>query len=99
MHRKTLAEVYWKMGDREAAMEQMIELLDRYHDSFRKAHFADLYFVMGKPEQAYRWLEKAIEAKEGNILFYGVLPTLKKFRSEPRFRKLYKKINHPLYLD
>jgi TolB-like protein/Flp pilus assembly protein TadD len=99
MHRKTLAEVYWNIGDREAAMEQVIELLDRYHDSFRKAHFADLYFVMGKPEQAYRWLEKAIEAKEGNILFYGVLPTLKKYQKEPRFRELYKKINHPLYVD
>jgi tetratricopeptide (TPR) repeat protein len=69
MHWKTLAEVYWNIGDREAAMEQVIELLDRYHDSFRKAHFADLYFVMGKPDHAYRWLKKAIEAKEGNILF------------------------------
>ena len=99
MHRKTLAEVYWNIGDREAAMEQVIELLDRYHDSFRKVHFADLYFVMGKPEQAYRWLEKAIEAKEGNVLFYGVLPNLKKYQQEPRFRELYKKINHPLYVD
>ena len=99
MHRKTLAEVYWNIGDREAAMEQVIELLDRYHDSFRKAHFADLYFVMGKPDHAYRWLEKAIEAKEGNVLFYGALPTLKKYQSQPRFRELFKKINHPLYVD
>jgi TolB-like protein/Tfp pilus assembly protein PilF len=99
MHRKTLAEVYWNIGDREAAMEQVIELLDRYHDSFRKAHFADLYFVMGKPDHAYRWLQKAIEAKEGNVLFYGVLPNLKKYQQEPRFRELYKKINHPLYVD
>ena len=99
MHRKTLAEVYWNIGDREAAMEQVIELLDRYHHSFRKVHFADLYFVMGKPEQAYRWLEKAIEAKEGNVLFYGALPTLKKYQSQPRFRELFKKINHPLYVD
>ena len=99
MHRKTLAEVYWNIGDREAAMEQVIELLDRYHDSFRKAHFADLYFVMEKPDHAYRWLEKAFKAKEGHVLFYGNLPTLKKYQSQPRFRELYKKINHPLYVD
>ena len=99
MHRKTLAEVYWKMGDKEAAMEQVMELLDRYHDSFNKSHFADLYFIMGKPDHAYRWLEKAFEAKEGNVLFYGNLPMLKKYQQEPRFRELYKKINHPLYVD
>jgi len=99
MHRKTLAEVFWKMGDKEAAMEQVMELLDRYHDSFNKSHFADLYFVMGKPDHAYRWLKKAFEAKEGNVLFYGNLPTLKKFQKEPRFRELFKQINHPLYLD
>jgi hypothetical protein len=54
---------------------------------------------MGKPDHAYRWLQKAIEAKEGNVLFYGVLPNLKKYQQEPRFRELYKKINHPLYVD
>jgi TolB-like protein/thioredoxin-like negative regulator of GroEL len=99
MHRKTLAEMYWKTGDKEAAMEQMMVLLDQYHDSFNKSHFADLYFVMGKPDHAYRWLEKAFKAKEGHVLFYGNLPTLKKYQSQPRFRELYKKINHPLYVD
>ncbi|MDE2644015.1 MAG: hypothetical protein OSB55_14880 [Verrucomicrobiota bacterium] len=39
------------------------------------------------------------EAKEGNVLFYGVLPNLKKHQQEPHFRELYKKINHPLYVD
>ncbi len=80
-------------------MEQMMVLLDQYHDSFNKSHFADLYFVMGKPDHAYRWLEKAFKAKEGHVLFYGNLPTLKKYQSQPRFRELYKKINHPLYVD
>ena len=37
---------------------KLIELLDRYHDSYEKARFAELFFVMGKHENGYQWLEE-----------------------------------------
>jgi len=99
MNRKVLSEVLLKQGNREAALEQLILLLEGYHDTMNKAHFAETFFVMGMPEQGYRWLEKAIEAREGWAVFYGTFPSLKKYQQEPRFRELYKKIDHPLYVD
>jgi len=99
MNRKVLANVYMKQGNREAALEQVVLLFEGFHDTMNKAHFAESFFVMGMPEQGYRWLEKAIEAKEGWVSFYANTPSLEKYQQEPRFRELYKKINHPLYVD
>ncbi|MDB4668679.1 TIR domain-containing protein [bacterium] len=99
MHRKTLLEVYLKMGNREAALEQMVNLLGTFHDTLNNCHFAETFFLLGKPEQGYQWLEKGIQAKESWVAMYGNLPSLKKYQNEPRFRELYKKINHPLYVD
>ena len=99
MHRKTLLEVYLKTGNREAALEQMVDLLGTFHDTLNNCHFAETFFLLGKPEQGYQWLEKGIQAKESWVAMYGNLPSLKKYQNEPRFRELYKKINHPLYVD
>jgi len=99
MNRKVLANVYLKQGNREAALEQMVFLLEGYHDIMNKGHFAESFFIMDMPKQGYRWLEKSIEANEGWALFYANVPSLKKHQQEPRFRELYKKINHPLFVD
>ncbi len=99
MHRKTLLEVYLKMGNREAALEQMVDLLGTFHNTLNNCHFAETFFLMGKPELGYQWLEKGIQAKETWVAMYGNLPSLKKYQSESRFRELFKKINHPLYVD
>ena len=80
-------------------MEQVIEILDRYHDSYEKSRFAELFFAMGKKENAYRWLGKAIEAKESTVPRLANTRELRNVQSEPRFREFYKKINHPMYLD
>ena len=99
MNRKVLSEVLLKQGNREAALEQLVSLLERYHDTMNKSHFADLFFVVGMQEEGFRWLEKAIDAKEGWVLFYANFPDLKQYRKNPRFREMFKKINHPLYTN
>jgi len=97
--RQTLFEVHWKNGDREAAKDQLIELLDSYHDSFIKTRFAEIYFLMGRTDHAYRWLEKGFESRESTVPGYANDRKFLKLRKEPRFRELFKKINHPLYVD
>ena len=99
MHRKTLLEVYLKMGNREAALDQMVDLLESFDGILNDCHFADTFFLLGKNEEGYRRLEMGIEARETWAASYGSLPSLKKFQQEPRFRELYKKIGHPLYMD
>ena len=54
---------------------------------------------MDRPEYAYRWLEKAIEKKESLVPHYATDSALRKYHSEPRFRELYKKINHPMFVE
>ena len=97
--RKALFKIHWFAGRREEAKDQLIELLDRFHDSYGSCHFAEMYFLMGKEERAYHWLQKAIDAKESFVPLAGVNPSLKKYHSQPRFRELFKTINHPMYVD
>ena len=97
--RQTLFEVHWRNGDREAAKDQLIELLDSYHDSFIKTRFAEIYFLMGKTDHAYRWLEKGFENRESTVPGYANDRKFLELRKEPRFRELFKKISHPLYVD
>ena len=99
MHRKTLLEVYLKMGNREAALDQMVDLLESFDGVLNNCHLADTFFLLGKNEEGYRRLEKGIEARETWATTYGSMPFLKKVMQEPRFRELYKKIDHPLYVD
>ena len=94
-----LFDLYWESNAREKAFNCLVELLDKHHDTFQRAGFANIYFIMDRPEDAYRWLEKAIEHRESLVPHYATYPSLKKFQSQPRFRELYKKINHPLYVD
>ena len=89
--RQALFEVHWRNGDREAAKDQLIELLDIYHDSLSKTRFAEIYFLMGKTDHAYRWLEKGFENRESTVPGYANDRKFLELRKEPRFRELYKK--------
>ena len=99
MNNYTLVELYWRKGKKEEAMLQVIEILDRYYDSYEKSRFAELFFLIGKKENAYRWLEKGIEERESTVTRLADESELRDIQSEQRFRDLFKKINHPLYRD
>ena len=94
-----LFESYWRLGESEKAKEQLIFLLSRYSESFPKAVFAKLFYLMGEKDEALRWLTMAFEYNETQVLSIGVDPNYSEFQSEPQFREMYKKINHPMYVD
>ena len=97
--RWSLFNVHWAAGDHELAKDQLIELHARFNDSLSKVRFAELYFVMGKQDIAYELLEKGIKVREGPAYFTAVIPSMKEFQQQPRFRELFKRINHPAYVD
>jgi len=99
MNYYTLVELYWRKEKKEEAMLQVIEILDRYYNSYEKSRFAELFFLIGKKENAYRWLEKGIEERESTVTRLADEKGLRGVQSEQRFRDLFKKINHPLYRD
>jgi hypothetical protein len=54
---------------------------------------------MGKTDDGYRWLEKSIQLRESFIFQLPTDPNFEELQKQPRFRELFKKINHPLYVD
>ena len=46
--RQTLFDVHWRNGNREKAKDRLIELLDKYHNSFRNNAIARIYFFDGQ---------------------------------------------------
>jgi tetratricopeptide (TPR) repeat protein len=94
-----LFELNWRFNNREKALRNLIELLDLHQGSIQSTVIAGLYFTMDEPEYAYRWLQKAIDNRESLVTYMGTDPRYRNFQSQPRFRELYKKINHPLYVD
>ena len=94
-----LFECYWRLDENEKAKDQLIFLLSRHHESFPKAIFAHLFYSMGEKEEAFRWLSMAFELNETQVLDIGVNPRHSEFQSELKFREMYKKINHPMYIN
>jgi len=95
----TLFELSSKAGNKEQASEYVIELLDKYKDTINRSLIAEIYFQMGKMDDGFRWLEKSAEIREPSLVLLANGRQLKHLEKEPRFRKLFKKINHPLYVD
>ena len=96
---KLLFDLNWRANSREKALRYFIDLQDLHHNSFQNIGVAELFFTMNEPENAYRMIQRAIENKESLVPNLSTHPDFKKFQSEPRFRELFKKINHPLYVD
>jgi len=96
----SLFELNWKIGNKQKALEYVVELLDIHKDTINRSFIAEIYFEMGKLEDGLRWLEKSAEIREPTLLrFANDGPRFKFLKKEPRFREIFKKINHPLYVD
>ena len=95
-----LFELNWKNGNKQLALEYVIELLDKYKDSINRSYIAEIYFQMSKTDDGMRWLEKSAEIREPSFLrFANNIRRFKQLKTDPRFREIFKKINHPLYVD
>ena len=77
----------------------MIYSLDHFHDKMTVG-FAEMYAGFGNYDEAFRWLKKGIEAKEGGVAFIATAFDFPdEFKSDSRFIESMKSINHPLYVD
>jgi serine/threonine protein kinase/Tfp pilus assembly protein PilF len=82
--------VYALDGQREKAMEQLNELLERNLKKYVPfTFFILLYNSLEETDEAYRWLEKATQDHDPWLCFYGIFPRSLR-ASEPRFNDLIK---------
>ena len=63
MPRRNLIERYIKRGETELAKDQLIILLDRFHDGFDNMGYVEIYAQLGDYETALKWMEKAVNEK------------------------------------
>ena len=92
-------EVNWKAGEKHRALELFVELLDKHKDTINRSLIADVYFQMGKMDDGFRWLEKSAERREPTLIMYSNWRHNQNLKEAPRFRNVFKKINHPMYMD
>ena len=56
---------------------------------------AIVYSGLKDKDQAFRWLEKAYEEREGNLVYLNVEPRFDAIRSDPRFHELVRRVGLP----
>jgi class 3 adenylate cyclase/Flp pilus assembly protein TadD len=90
-----LGYAYAKAGRLEDAQNCLKKLEKRQQQEKQELlsmDFVILYIGLGDFDKAYYHLEKAVEARLGDIIFMRSNPAYKEFRGDPRYKALMKKI-------
>ena len=56
---------------------------------------ANIYFALGEPVEAFKWLEKSLDNKDGRMIYLRMDPLYDPYRSDPRFVSIMRKMNFP----
>ncbi len=91
-----LGYAYAVAGKTEEAVKILDELKElRKRRDFQPTGLAQLYGVLGEKEQAFAWLEKAYEERDGWLRQLKVDPRFDPLRDDPRFEGLLRRMNFP----
>jgi len=88
-----LAITYAKMGRREDArhiLEQLIEKSRQQYVAGEK--IATVYAALGEKDEAFRWLERALDEHSASMAGVASSPEFRPLRSDPRFADLLRRI-------
>lgn len=92
----TIGYAYAKAGNPEKAYEILGDL-ERQLDEDNEASFyiAQIYLGLGDKEQTLTWLERAVDERSVWLIPLGRDPKFDPLRSEPRFKRLLRRMNLP----
>jgi serine/threonine protein kinase/tetratricopeptide (TPR) repeat protein len=94
---ESLAGQYWihqayiLMGEKEKGREFIVRN-ERAISALSPAFVSYAYFSLEDIDKAIAWAEKAVEARDYNILYSYALPSMMAFHSEPRLIALWKRL-------
>ena len=82
------------LGENEKACE-IINKLNRIAETryVSSVLMAMIYFALNKPDEAFKSLEKALENRDGCLVWIDVFPQFRNFRDDSKFVSLAKKLN------
>jgi DNA-binding winged helix-turn-helix (wHTH) protein/TolB-like protein/Flp pilus assembly protein TadD len=92
-----LGTVYAKSGQRDEAIEILEQLRERerngeYAPSLNISH---IYIALGDKDQAFVWLNKAIDEREDRVVSIKFSDKYDSLRDDPRFAELLRRIGLP----
>jgi eukaryotic-like serine/threonine-protein kinase len=96
--RPLLAQQLVQLGDLDAARAQLTE---RVRETAAADHdiaywLATAYAMLGDDEEAFEWLERAIDLGNENQTWFEADPKWERLRERPRFRELMRRIEEDL---
>jgi adenylate cyclase len=87
------AITYAKMGRQEDARRILEQLIEKSRQQYVAADsIAAVYVALGEKEEAFRWLDRAVEEHSGSFYSYMFRPEFRALRSDPRFAELLRRI-------
>jgi tetratricopeptide (TPR) repeat protein len=90
-----LGLAYAESGRKEKAVEILVKMKKFYDNrqNISMTWIAAIHEVLGEKDQAFEWLERAIEEQDVQAPWYKNYNMFKSMRSDPRFKTIVKKMN------
>jgi eukaryotic-like serine/threonine-protein kinase len=86
----------YKRAGFDAALQKMIQIdKESSTQNYDLYEVASFYSLLGDKDQAFVWLGKAVDARSNFVTPLNVDPTWDNIRSDPRFKKLVRRIGLP----
>ena len=88
-----LGYTHAKAGNHAEAMRLLRSLKEQARKEYiTPMYMAIIYAGLGDTDQAFTWLDKAVEERAGILIFFRKEPVFQELRSDPRFELLLKRI-------
>lgn len=84
-----------KKAEAESLLGELIQKPPQFGMGGGAYNMARLCTQLGKPDQGFEWINKALDERTGMASFLGVDPAFDGLRSDPRFGELLRRINYP----
>ena len=92
----SLAHVYAASGNRGEAQRILDQLNQRSKQTHVDPYFVALiYLGLGQKDQAFEWLDKALEYRSFMLAWLRIEPRLDAIRSDPRYQSLLRRAGFP----
>jgi tetratricopeptide (TPR) repeat protein len=91
-----LGAAHARAGNLGVARSMLRDLLARAeHEAVPPRCFVYVYAELGERDQAFRWMEKAYQARDSGLFFLRVMPHYDPLRCDPRFDAMLRRIGIP----
>ncbi len=92
--RHTLASLYARSGNRAEAVKILREIEEQEKTTYvPPSDLAQIHAALGNVDEAFSWLEKAVEVRDADLFMAGVSPIWDPIRHDPRFEQLLDRLN------